>query len=318
MPPKESELQAGRVEIIALAQSKEFYLANEWLLAIQQVKDLMTLDKLVVAVMNNDVYAIQRAFSQDAVQLRLKGFKDAMTNHYTASGVQLAKKVTASGVYFNQVNPRLAGIVNNWTNTLITNETNATIQGIGVELGNATLRGVNPLASARAIRQSIGLTPQQVQAVKNYEAKLRAGLSTNSYKLRDKRLVKKVLNEQDIVKRVERYSQKQLKYRAEMIARTESLRMVNMANQHIYDNAIEEGSIGANDYRKYWVPRRDNKTRDAHLTLPSMNKDGRAINEPFVSALGLIQYPHDPTAPAKMTINCRCVVIYELQASAFL
>jgi uncharacterized membrane protein len=318
MMPSEASLQAKRQELMAIAESKEFYLANEWLIAIQQVKDLMTLDALTVAVMNNDVYAIQRAFSPEAVQLRLKGFKDAMTNHYATSGVQIAKNITVSGVYFNQVNPRLVGIVNNWTNTLITNETQATIQGIGAELSKATLRGVNPLQSARAIRGSIGLTPQQVKAIQNYEAKLRAGESVTSYKLRDKRLTKKVLKEDDIIKRVDRYRQKQLKYRAETIARTEALRMTNMANQHIYENAIEEGSIGANDYRRYWVPRRDSKTRDAHLTLPSMNKEGRAINEPFISTLGRIMYPHDPTASAGNTINCRCVVIYALQASAFL
>ena len=140
MPPSDEILQAKRAELIAIAESKEAYLAREWLLAIQGVKDLMTLDSLTVAIMNNDVHAIQRAFTPDAVQLRLKGFKDAMTNHYSVSGVQIAKNITVSGVYFNQVNPRLANVVNTWTNTLITNETQATIKGIGAELSRSTLR----------------------------------------------------------------------------------------------------------------------------------------------------------------------------------
>ena len=314
--PSESQLQAKRNKLIALAESKEGYLAREWLLSIQAIKDITTLDALIVALQNNDVYAIQRAFTQEAVQLQLTGFKNAMTNVYTSSGNSLAT-IAPSGIYFNQVNPRLVNIVNNWSNTLITNESQATIQGIGEVLGRVTIEGQNPLVGARRIRDSIGLTPQQVRAVENYERKLRAGESVESYQLRDKRLKKKTLTEDDIIKRVERYRQRQLKFRAETIARTESLRMVNMANQHIYDNAIEEGRIGANDYRKFWVATRDMRTRDAHRSLPSMNPQGRAINEAFVSTLGRIMYPHDPNASASNTIRCRCVVVYELQAEAF-
>lgn len=315
--PSESQLQAKRNKLIALAESKEGYLAREWLLSIQAIKDITTLDALIVALQNNDVYAIQRAFTQEAVQLQLTNFKNAMTNVYTASGNSLAT-IAPSGIYFNQVNPRLVNIVNSWSNTLITNESQATIQGIGEVLGKVTIEGQNPLVGARRIRDSIGLTPQQVRAVENYERKLRAGESVESYQLRDKRLKKKTLTEDDIIKRVDRYRQRQLKFRAETIARTESLRMVNMANQHIYDNAIEEGTIGANDYRKFWVATRDMRTRDAHRSLPSMNPQGRAINEAFVSTLGRIMYPHDPNASASNTIRCRCVVVYELQAEAFL
>ena len=315
--PSESQLQAKRNKLIALAESKEGYLAREWLLSIQAIKDITTLDALIVALQNNDVYAIQRAFTQEAVQLQLTNFKNAMTNVYTASGNALTK-TTPTGVYFNQVNPRLVNIINTWSNRLITNESQATIQGIGQVLSQTTLQGQNPLVGARRIRDSIGLTPQQVRAVDNYERKLRAGESVESYQLRDKRLKKKTLTEDDIIKRVERYRQRQLKFRAETIARTESLRMVNMANQHIYENGIEEGRIGANDYRKFWVATRDMRTRDAHRSLPSMNPQGRAINEAFVSTLGRIMYPHDPNASASNTIRCRCVVVYELQAEAFL
>jgi hypothetical protein len=308
-----NRLEEKRQEVLRLADAKIGYVSKAWLESVQAVRDMATLEQLATALMNNDVYAIQRIYSPDAVQLQLTGFKDALTNVYTVNGVKLASQVPQAGIYFNQVNPRLVDIVNTWTNNLITNETQATIQRIGQEIGKATLQGKNPLVGARKIRDSIGLTPQQVKAVQNYERALRGMGNPKSYTLRDKRLdTKKLLTEEMIEKRVERYRQKQLKYRAETIARTEALRMTNMANQHLYENAIQEGTIQEDTYRRYWVSTRDNRTRDAHRTLPSMNKEGRAINEPFRSSLGLIMYPHDPNASPKNTIGCRCVVVYDL------
>jgi hypothetical protein len=308
-----NRLEEKRQEVLRLADAKIGYVSKAWLGAVQAIRDMATLEQLATALVNNDVYAIQRIYNPDAVQLQLTGFKDALTNVYATNGVKLASQVTEAGIYFNQVNPRLVDIVNTWTNNLITNETQATIQGIGQETGKATLQGKNPLVGARAIRNSIGLTPQQVKAIENYERALRGMGNPKSYTLRDKRLdTKKLLTEEMIEKRVERYRQKQLKYRAETIARTEALRMTSIANQHLYENAIQEGTIQEDTYRRFWVATQDGRTRDAHRTLPSLNKEGRAINEPFRSSLGLIMYPHDPNASAKNTVNCRCTVVYDL------
>lgn len=319
MPPSERTLQAKRDKVLVLADSKQGYISRAWLQAIQAIKDVATLDKLIVALSNNDVYAIQRLITPENVQLQLAGFKEAMTQTYMATGVALAQMEPSIAITFNQVNPRLVSIVNNWSNTLITNESQATIQMIGREIGKATIEGKNPIESARRIRSFIGLTPEQQRAVDNYERKLRAGEDVTTYKLRDKRLdTKRTLKEADIQKRVDRYIEKQLKYRAEVIARTEALRMVSMANQHIYENAIEEGKIRPNDYRRYWVATRDLRTRDAHRAMKAYNPEGRAINEPFKSPLGDIMYPHDPNARPANTIHCRCVLIYSLEAEAFL
>lgn len=317
--PSKHTLQAKREQLIALADGKVGYISKAWRDSISRIKDMVALEDLIKAVRNNDVYAINRQYAPETIQLQLIVFKHALTTAYVATGATIASQATQSTVYFNGVNPRLTAIVNNWSNTLITNETQATIQTIGRTLGQAALDGVNPIESARRIRNNIGLTPQQQQAIANYERALREGKSPTSYRLRDKRFdgKKTALTEDDIIKRVERYTEKQLKFRSEMIARTESLRMVNMANQHIYENAIEEGTIRPDEYRKYWVATQDSKTRDAHRTLPSMNKEGRAINEPFKSTLGNIMYPHDPLATAKNTINCRCVCIYDFNVEAF-
>jgi hypothetical protein len=316
----EKELQAKREELLSISESKEGYLAREWLLAIQAVKDLASFDDLMIALSNKHYAEIGRIFNPQAIQSRLLGFKNALSNIYSQAGGQVASNVETAGIYRDQVNPQLAGVVDRWTGNLIKHASQETIQRIGEEIGKATLQGKNPIAASRSIRDSVGLTPDQIRAIENYERKLRNGESVSRYKLRDKRFdkTKRPLNEEDIIKRVDRYTQNQLKHRAETIARNEALRMVNMANHHVYENAIKEGSIGANDYRKFWVARRDDKTRDAHRTIGSMNPDGRAIDEPFKSSLGDIMYPHDPTASAKNTINCRCVVIYSLQAAAFL
>jgi len=323
----ERELNEARAALLAIAESKQVYLQRAYIEAIGRVRDLMTLQELENALLNGDLYAIQRAYGSENVQPMLAGFKDALTNTYAFAGGKLASEIPTTSVYFNQVNPRLVEVVNQWSNTLITNETQATIQSIGKSLGQATIQGINPKTAAVRFRGRIGLTDAQQSYLANYERQLR----TNDPRaldraLRDKRqdagTLKAIRNntpmsEADVQKRVQRYEERMLKYRAETIARTESLRMTNMANQHIYDNAVEEGSIQAADYRRFWVNTKDTRTRDAHVSLPSMNPLGVALNEPFKSTLGNIMYPHDPNASAGNTVNCRCTLVYKLQASLF-
>jgi hypothetical protein len=320
--------QEQQNELLATANRHERAILLAYLLTIQKIKDSINVAELESIITQGLPLGVLPTFEQSNLLAELTAVKNSIIDSYTKAGNALAKKLDSAGIYFNQVNPELVKIVDTWTNDLITNEVQAIIEGISKAVKDGSIAGVNPITTARKIVNNIGLTTPQQTALANYEKNLREGSrQAVNRALRDRRFDSTVLNsiktkseltEDKINKMVERYRQRMLKYRAETIARTESLRMVNMANQHLYENALMEGKIKEGDYKKFWLPKADGRTRHAHLTLPSMNKDGRQINEPFQSIYGNIMYPHDPSAPAKNTINCRCCLIYRLQPEAFM
>lgn len=89
--------------------------------------------------------------------------------------------------------------------------------------------------------------------------------------------------------------------RADRIAQTESVRAYN-AGILAAAEAIEGPD---KPLVKQWVTRHDAKVRTAHR-----DADGqlRLLGEAFDVGGTPMQYPGDPTAPAALTINCRCVL----------
>ena len=108
-------------------------------------------------------------------------------------------------------------------------------------------RGLNPIEQARNFRSSVGLTAKQQQAVINYRRLLgRAGdgdAEALTRELRDRRFDRTVrravvsrepLSQAQIDRMVERYRERYIKYRAEVIGRTEALRAVHAGNDEAY------------------------------------------------------------------------------------
>jgi SPP1 gp7 family putative phage head morphogenesis protein len=98
------------------------------------------------------------------------------------------------------------------------------------------------------------------------------------------------------------------KYRASLIARTESCTTMNAGSNELYK---AEGII-----QKEWISVQDDRTRDAHLIM-----DGTVIpvEEKFEVPAddntegAFMEYPGDATAPAGQVCNCRCTVAPYIQ-----
>lgn len=86
--------------------------------------------------------------------------------------------------------------------------------------------------------------------------------------------------------------------RSLVIARTEATKAANYGiNLGAQSSDYEVG--------KFWINTRDKRTRRSHLL---MTKEPIGINQPFNVGGTLMQYPGDPSAPAKEVVNCRCVM----------
>ena len=94
------------------------------------------------------------------------------------------------------------------------------------------------------------------------------------------------------------------KWRAELIARTESCTTMNAGSTALYQSeGIEQ---------KGWVSVQDDRTRDAHLIMDGVVVPmGEKFEVPSTSQTdgAWMEYPGDPTAPAGQTCNCRCTIM---------
>lgn len=161
--------------------------------------------------------------------------------------------------------------------------------------------------------QVIGLTPQQAKAVQNYRAALEAGDKTAlGRKLRDARYDATVrswasgeaeVEASKVDAMVERYAQRLLAYRAQTIARTESLKAASNGIRDAYKQSVESGRLLDSEVRRKWLTAADERVCPVCSTIPLINAGGISVLRPYLSIQGPIEAP--PAHP-----RCRCVEKY--------
>lgn len=176
--------------------------------------------------------------------------------------------------------------------------------------------GKGAVATARSFRDSIGLTEYQRRAVANYRRLLENNnAEALSRDLRDRRFDRSVrravesgepLSPKQINRMVERYRERYLQYRAEVISRTESIRTANQARNESLSQALEQSGMPDNRVKRMWRATHDHRVRDTHRL---MNGQVRGLRELFESPSGArLMYPGDPNAPRSEIIQCRCTI----------
>lgn len=333
-------------QVNALADKMDAKTAAAFLASVDALKESIDWKEVETLLSNQNYNAIVNMFSQALVGSAFIPFSSAITDSFVLGGKLMADTVppfysTATGteikVFFDAVNPKIADTMSRYKMGLIreiTQETQAIIQS---ELSQTVIGGINPVDAARRIRDSIGLTIHQQQIVNNFKAELelvgygpaesrQALRNMLGRKLRDKRWDKHVIGmardnrkitKEKIDKIVGRYQERMLKHRAETIARTESIRALNMANQALWEGQVNDGIVEEQRVERLWIVTRDGHARDSHITLGSKygkTPNGVGLNEPFISPLGPIKYPGDPSASAANTINCRCTLFFRIKS----
>lgn len=310
----ENEITAEQMTRAARIVERRMFV--DWLAMITGVKAGLTLTRLTRFLSEGDIDGALRA----ATTGMATWFAQSWTPAYTASAERTALFLQRSlGVPMSFDIMSLGPIRHLQAHRL------RLVTGFGVEQRAATMRalegafarGLNPRATARVFRGSIGLTENQVGWVQNYRRALEEGSSSALNRgLRDRRFDPTVrrsvesgeaLSQQQIDRMVGRYTQKTLRYRSEVIARTESLRSTNGGQRDMFQQAIEEGDLRNDQLLREWNTAADERVRDSHSAMHAQEVEG--LDNPFISGLGnQLLYPGDPGAPAEDTVQCRCAV----------
>jgi hypothetical protein len=229
-------------------------------------------------------------------------------------------------ISFGQTNPATVAHLRSYEMDKIIGMTQQALASVKTAITAGVQAGRNPIDVARDVRGAIGLTDRQTQAVANFRAALEnQQADALDRALRDKRfdatVARAIRDKAPIPKAkidamVERYRARYLKYRSEVIARTEAITALNAGNRLAWKQAIADGKIAAAQVTRKWIYTHDGKARHAHRTIPALNADGVGIDEPFKSELGPILYPGDPNATAANRIQCRCAQVIRFHPSA--
>jgi hypothetical protein len=279
---------------------------------IDSIRDQFTLDELETL--------LERGRYDDAL-VKAEIAAANLASAYTAAYVMAAQDTAAfvanalsTVVRFDQTNLRAVEemrlnqlrIIREFTEGQRTTTRMALIEGIS--------QGLNPRQQALLFKESIGLTQNQWDAVNNFRRLLEANSAESlTRELRDGRYDRsirnainsgQVLSKDHIDRMVERYGQNMVTFRAETIARTESLAAVHQGVDQMFQQAVADGLIDS-DLIQTWRNAGDARVRDSHSFMGGQQ---RPIGQPFLSGEGnLLRYPGDMNAPASDTAQCRCV-----------
>lgn len=177
-------------------------------------------------------------------------------------------------------------------------------------------------ATGRRVGGFIGLTSGQQRWVESARAEL-VDLDSSyfSRSRRDRRfdpMVRRAIESgnpltRDQVDRiVGRYSDRVLQYRAEVIARTESINALRAGRAEGIAQAIEQGAVDKDRVDKVWSATLDKSTRPDHVAMHGQRKKS---HEAFVFPDGSqAMYPGDSSlgAPGEQTVQCRCYQEYDV------
>lgn len=268
----------------------------------------------------------------DTVAEALRPVQDAFKAGATVppGGVQAVETAGGSGrgntllVSFDARNPRVEQHLREYSLGLIREISDSSRQAIRGALTAASISGAPVEQQARWIRESIGLTDAQAGWVRSFRWQLE-NLDARALgrELRDKRFDRTIqraietgtpIPPEKIDQMVEAYQRRTLAYRATTIARTEAIRAANLgslASVRAMLDAHPELTV-----EKIWIATKDDRTRDTHRQLDGKVVEG--LDAPFLvtNAKGeqvAIRWPHDPTAPAELLINCRCTLGFRVK-----
>lgn len=169
---------------------------------------------------------------------------------------------------------------------------------------------VEPLAAA-GLFSSVGYSDALINTLLSFSADLIAGISQDVKRAIVAEISKIALGGQNPFQAMQIITRllgidgrgkrltKSISVRAERIMRTELLRAFNLTTQAQLISSSQQIPL----LQKRWVATGDSRTRKSHLDAHGQIRD---VGKPFDVGGVEMMFPHDPSAPAKEVVNCRC------------
>lgn len=221
---------------------------------------------------------------------------------YSLASAQTAATIKAALGYqpvltFDARNPRLQQWIADNTGNRIVEATNETKIGVRAAVDIALSEERSPTEVWRSVYRSVGLTSRQAMAVDRYEQGL-IGAGTNPGLAADQ---------------ADSFADRQLRYRANVIARTETMLAANQGLNEGWEQAADKGFFERKDAKVQWVT-----TPDDRLCPTCENMDGELRDADgmwsvkIMNSKGITIDVIETDNPTDSHPQCRCTSILVL------
>lgn len=260
---------------------------REFLLAMKVISDTVSLRVLTKAIETGGIDAIIGFIDKiNVAPATYRKLTTTLRSIFEDSGIgsikHLPKSIQAQ-ISFDILNSRSVAFLRRYEFDLIQNISRNTREGVREILRIGFEEAQPPIRMAREIKEFIGLTPRQVKALNNHRAML----------------ISEGRPPKQVVELTNRFKNRQLRFRANNIARTETIRAASEGQEELWNQAAEQGLIDPVTARKKWIVTPDDRLCPICRPIPGANKDGVPLNGAFKTSVGLRKSP--PAHP-----QCRC------------
>ena len=276
-------------ELHRIADRAKPEIKRQFLAALTAVRDNIKLSELADAVSTGSVYAVGQALNMKGLERSLQPMMTELITvfHKAAmASISVMPKSVQNDLVFDLINPKSVQFLQNYRFQLIGENgslASATEQGVRQVVMDAFERGGSPYQQAKQIRNMIGLTPRDQEAVFNLE----------------RLLIEEGVTGDQLQRRIDLYTKRLLKARAENIARTETIRAANAGQDALWEQAVDDGLIDKEKQKRVWILTPDDRLCPICRQVPGMNPDGVKVGEPF-------QTPSGPRMSPPLHPRCRC------------
>jgi hypothetical protein len=324
------------INLDLIAQQKERDMVKAFAAAVADIKNTVQLNELESAIERQDADAVVRLLGID--RAAFEQVDDEIYQAYRTGGLtgveQIGRIPTELGnvaFRFDMGAPAAIDWIRAESSQLVTEIVTDQVAMIQQQLERGLELGNNPRTTAcdlvgrynpetgRRTGGTIGLTTQQTGWINKARDEL-LSLDKNylTRELRDKRFDSviqkaiedgKPLTKAQIDNAINRMQSNTLRFRGEVIARTESINALRAGQFQAVQQSLDVGELDSQDASKAWDATGDSRTRLDHWQMEAKYKDGIPINEAFQFPDGTeAMYPGDNSlgASAKQVIQCRC------------
>lgn len=202
------------------------------------------------------------------------------------NSTKMFPKTRIQNFVFDEANDRMNRVIQQTTGELIENVSMNTQRGIRAAILRSFDEGLGADATAKIVKNSIGLTERQAIALQNIR----------------RRLEEEGLTRREAIRISNGKKQRFLNQRAENIARTETIRAASLGQQELFRQMNEQGFID-DRFVRVWIVTGDDRT--CPICIPLEGKEV-GIEDTFVSATPQGRILTALTPPIHP--SCRCAI----------
>lgn len=226
-----------------------------------------------------------------------------------ARALPLPRAVTVQ-VTFDWLNPRILTAMRTLESAALDTLTAEAAETVRQVVTRGLEAGVGPRTLIPALRNAIGLAPNQEAAVENFRAALESGdfAKARRYALRAARFDGQLrrgaaLTPAQVERMTAAYRKRMLAFNAETHARTAALDAVRLGQHEAFESAVTDGGFDRTRVTKRWVATLDARVRPEHRAM-------HGVTIPLDA-----RFPVDGGVllPGQNTYNCRCLVAYKVR-----